>query len=102
MVSKEIVWILQFQSIIWFTIIFVPYLSIAAPVILYLHFKFVKMRLTKWKIQPEQSSNDETIGYFIMVFMNFTFLLNVGAVGYLMFNKVEHSYFVDVRDIILA
>ena len=51
------------------------------------------MRLTKMKKQPEEASNDETIGYYIMVFMNLTFLLIVLSIGFFLFYKVPYQFY---------
>ena len=81
--ADELVWLIMFMSIIWLNMIYFPFLVFAAPIFLYLHFKFVKLRLVSWKVPPEDSSNDDTIGYFIMIFLNVTFFLNVATVLFL-------------------
>lgn len=52
---------------------------------MFLHFKFVFFRLTKMKRQPKDASNDDAIGYFIMIFLNFTFLLIIFCIGFFLF-----------------
>ncbi|CDW77146.1 UNKNOWN [Stylonychia lemnae] len=89
---QELVWLLSYQQIIWFNFIFSPFTAVIAPFLLYLHFKFVYLRLTKMKIQPEGSSNDDKIGYFIMVFMNITFLCIVVLIGFMLFYPAPHYY----------
>jgi len=79
------VWVLSFQNIIWFNLLFFPFFSVFGMIVIFLHFRFVLYRLYKWKVQPKESSNDSSIGYFIMVFMNLTFLLNVVSVLWLVF-----------------
>lgn len=77
----------------WFCIILIPFVAVIAPIFLFLHFKFLVMRLTKMKKQPEEASNDETIGYYIMVFMNLTFLLIVLSIGFFLFYKVPYQFY---------
>lgn len=55
--SAEIVWILYFQSIIWISMVFFPFLAIAAPVMLYITFKYNYWSLKRLQERPERSSN---------------------------------------------
>jgi hypothetical protein len=48
--SDELVWVLSFQNIIWFNLIFFPFSTLPATLIIFLHFKFVLYRLKKWKV----------------------------------------------------
>mmetsp|Transcript_23409 Transcript_23409/g.23044 ORF Transcript_23409/g.23044 Transcript_23409/m.23044 type:complete len:374 (-) Transcript_23409:26-1147(-) len=93
--SDELVWILGQQSIIWYNLIFFPYMAVLAPIWMYGNYRFIEWRLRKWKVQPEESTNDESLGYFIMAFMNFTFLIQVGTMGFIIFYPMNHDYFLD-------
>lgn len=72
--TDEVVWLIYFQSIIWVSFIYYPYMAILAPIVLYLHFKFIYFRLRKWKIQPQMVTNKVTSGSYIMLFLNITFI----------------------------
>eukprot|EP00347_Sterkiella_histriomuscorum_P015551 403356606 len=91
---KGVSWKKPFETadILWFNMIFSPFISLLSPILLYLHFRFIYLRLTKMKVQPEGASNDDKIGYFIMVFMNITFLCVVVFVGFLLFYPAPHSF----------
>lgn len=43
------------------------------------------------KVAPNEGSNDDKIGYFIMVFMNLTFLGIVANVSFLLFYDAPHT-----------
>ena len=48
-------------------------------------------KLNRWKKQPISSSNDETIGEFILIFLNVTFLTMVGYMGYFLYWDQLHA-----------
>ena len=50
------------------------------------------LKLKRWKRQPEKSSNDETIGQFIMIFLNATFMIMIAYFGYFLYFSHERSY----------
>lgn len=72
--TDEVVWLIYFQAIMWISFIYYPYLAIIAPIVLYLHFKFIFYRLRNWKISPQLVTNKVTSGNYIMIFLNITFL----------------------------
>jgi len=72
--TDEVVWLIYFQSIIWVSFIYYPYIAILSPIFLYLHFKFIVYRLRSWKISPQMVTNKVTSGNYIMLFLAVTFI----------------------------
>lgn len=72
--TDEVVWLIYFQAIMWISFIYYPYLAVIAPIVLYLHFKFIFYRLRNWKISPQLVTNKVTSGNYMMIFLNITFL----------------------------
>lgn len=93
--SDELVWVLALQNILWFNIMFFPFCTVVSVIVIYLHFKFVMFRLQRWKIPPKESSNDASMGNFIMFFMNFTFLLNIISILFVLFIATDHTVYAD-------
>ena len=56
---NESAWILQFIQILFFSTLFIPYMALAIPPILYLHFKLTYYRLLKTKLQPERHNDTD-------------------------------------------
>jgi len=48
-VSDEVVWIIAFESIIWSTMMYYPFIVVVHPIILYIHFKFIVFKIKKWQ-----------------------------------------------------
>lgn len=92
--TDEVVWLLYFQAIMWVSFIFYPYLAVIAPVVMYLHFKFIYYRLRNWKISPQMATNKVTSGNYIMIFLNVTFIACAFLYGLFLLIKVPHSNWV--------
>jgi len=61
--------------------IFEPWIVVPAPILLYIMFKFTyKVLLKTFNEKPKKSSNANDTGYFIMIFLNITFLFVVGGI----------------------
>jgi len=55
--SDNIVWLLYFQAIMWITLIMFPFIAVAAPIVLYLMFRYQYLVLEKLKAKPKKTSN---------------------------------------------
>jgi hypothetical protein len=92
--TDEVVWLLYFQAIIWISFLFFPYLAIVAPIVMYLHFKFIIYRLRNWKISPQMVTNQMTSGGYIMIFLNVTFIACAFLFGLFLIVEIPHSNWV--------
>lgn len=94
--SKEIVWLLYFQAMIWVCQIFFPFLTAIVPIMLYALFKYAYFCLRRFQDRPKRSSNASDTGYFIMIFLNIT-LVSVSALIIVMMSvTMNHSQWVSV------
>jgi hypothetical protein len=92
--SDEVVWLIYFQSIIWISFIYYPYVAALAPIVLYLHFKFIFYRLRRWKIPPQMVTNKVTSGNYIMLFLIVTFISISFAYALFLLERLPHSNWV--------
>lgn len=79
-IPDEIVWLLYFQAIIWLNVIVSPFTALLTPILLYIIFKYNYFSLRNLKGMQKQSSNANDTGYFIMIFLNLTFLFIVSCI----------------------
>ena len=89
--TDEVVWLIYFQSVIWVALIFYPFLAAIAPLVLYLHFKFIFYRLRNWKISPHMVTNKVTTGNYMMIFLNVTFIASAFLFALFLMWKIPHS-----------
>ena len=57
--SEEIVWVLYFQLVIWFSLILCPYIALIQPVCIWIVFMSYYIALTKIFKKPVAQSNKE-------------------------------------------
>ena len=94
--SDEIVWLLYFQSLIWISMIFFPFIAIVSPIMMYILFKYCYFTLQKFQERPSRSSNSsvskpphdcnnfQDTGFYIMIFLNLTLVLITAMIMFFM------------------
>lgn len=88
--TDEVIWLIYFQAVVWCGFLYYPYLAVAAPAILYVHFKFIAYRLRRWKIAPEMATSDMTSGTYVMMFLNCSFVGVAFLYGLFLLLKIPH------------
>mmetsp|Transcript_37187 Transcript_37187/g.27485 ORF Transcript_37187/g.27485 Transcript_37187/m.27485 type:complete len:197 (+) Transcript_37187:1479-2069(+) len=89
--SDDIVWLLYFQAILWVNQILFPFITFGAPFLLYSLFQVNYLYLKKFKTKPKKSTNASDTGYFIMIFLNFTFFVIAGLIILFLAAKMNHA-----------
>ena len=89
--SDEIVWLLYYQAVLWLNLILFPSLAFVTPFFLYIMFKFLYWRLRHLVTKPRQSSKASDTGFFIMLYLNITFILVVATIAGFLTLKMTHQ-----------
>ena len=89
--SEEIVWVLYYQMVIWFTMIYFPYIAILQFFFIYIVFMFYYWYLTLFAQKPVAESNKETTGVVVSTFMLASLLVYIGVNVLLLVVQVRHS-----------
>ena len=90
--SEEIVWVLYYQVVIWFSIFLFPYISILQPFLIYVLFMSYYIFLTKFAAKPISQSNRENTGVVISVFQTASMLVWIAAAIGLFAFKMKHEH----------
>eukprot|EP00735_Rhodelphis_limneticus_P011000 TRINITY_DN4043_c0_g1::TRINITY_DN4043_c0_g1_i1::g.11884::m.11884 TRINITY_DN4043_c0_g1::TRINITY_DN4043_c0_g1_i1::g.11884 ORF type:complete len:791 (+),score=192.32,sp/Q7Z402/TMC7_HUMAN/20.04/3e-11,TMC/PF07810.8/1.5e-08,IncA/PF04156.9/0.00071,IncA/PF04156.9/1.4e+03,IncA/PF04156.9/7.6e+02,Tropomyosin_1/PF12718.2/0.0018,Tropomyosin_1/PF12718.2/7e+03,Tropomyosin_1/PF12718.2/4.4e+03,Phage_GP20/PF06810.6/0.21,Phage_GP20/PF06810.6/12,BRE1/PF08647.6/0.48,BRE1/PF08647.6/6,GAS/PF13851.1/0.038,APG6/PF04111. len=76
-VSEEVIGLLYWQTILWISLPYLPYVAPISVLLMYLSFKFNKLVLVRFLARPAvAASADEARAYFLF-FFNLTFTLSV-------------------------
>lgn len=96
-VAQQIINIIYFQALVWVTFPFFPYVAFLAPVLLFLDFKFQKMRLIKFQSKPAQMTQASDIVIFIMRIYNLSLALAVVYIAYFLVEPLNHLTYDDTK-----
>jgi hypothetical protein len=96
-VAQQIINIIYFQALVWATFPFFPYVAFLAPILLFLDFKFQKMRLIKFQSKPAQMTQASDIVIFIMRIYNLSLALAVVYIAYFLVEPLHHLTYDDTK-----
>ena len=89
--SEEIVWVLYYQVVLWFTIFLFPYISLIQPLLIYIIFMSYYIFLTRFAKKPLAQSNRENTGVVISIFQNASMFVWLGSAITLFSFRMKHD-----------
>jgi magnesium-transporting ATPase (P-type) len=95
-VDLELAWVLYYQLLIWFNLIFFPYVVVLTPFIIYSLFQTYYIALTYLTKKPQAESNRDATGIMLTTLINASLLVWIVATGTLML--VDHPAYERLAD----
>lgn len=89
-VSQQLINLIYFQALVWVAIPYFPYVSVLAPIFMFLDFKFQHWRLNRLQIKPLQQTQASDLVIFIMRVYNITLLLAIAYLAYFLTAELSH------------
>lgn len=88
-VAEEVVRTLFFQMLLWMAMLMFPFITLVAPILQFIQFKFVLLKLRRFTIKPLKASLGNT-GSYVMLF--YVFSMAIATLAYAFFITVDISF----------
>lgn len=92
--SDQIVWILNFQMILWFAAVLFPIIAYIQPFFLIFVF-WMYYAYSHVTIKPIPSSNEENTGHMVLIFLNLSVAIQNTIVAVAMIFRCNHHQWAD-------
>ena len=89
-VSQQVINLIYFQSLLWITLPYFPYVLLLAPFFLFIDFKFQSWKLYKLQIKPLEQTQSFEVIILIMRLFNLTLVLVLAYFGYFLTVEITH------------
>lgn len=90
-VSQQVINLIYFQSLLWITFPYFPYVMILAPIFLYIDFKYQNWKLNKLQSKPLDQTQSFEVMILIMRLFNVTLIIVLAYFGYFLTVGITHG-----------